>query len=101
MVTSKGHQKSIEFVGEKKIRKWQQLSVVDKVAIRNENISTIGESIFQLAGHFKEIDLQDNLIYKWSEVANLTAQAPILTTLLLHGNKMQLLTADIYSTLVK
>jgi len=68
VMTSKGNQKSIEFVGEKKIRKWQQLSVVNKVAIRNEDISCIGSEIFELAGHFIEIDLQDNLIFKWSEV---------------------------------
>ena len=34
VVTSKGAMKSIEFVGEKKIRKRQQLSEVVKVALR-------------------------------------------------------------------
>lgn len=68
VMTSKGNQRSIELVGEKQIRKWQQIDVVDKVSLRCENISTIGSDIAQLAGRFKEIDLQDNLIYKWSEV---------------------------------
>lgn len=99
VMTSKGNQKSIEFVGEKKIRKWQQLSVVNKVAIRDEDISSIGLEIFDLAGHFTEIDLQDNLLYKWSEIEKLTSQIPNLSTLLLHGNKFQTLSDEIHASL--
>lgn len=67
-VTSKGRQKSIEFVGEKKIRKWQQLEIVDKIAIRDDSIDCIDDNSDDVLSHLKEIDLQDNLLYKWSEV---------------------------------
>jgi len=90
VVTSKGHQKSIEFLGERKIRKWQQIGGVEKVAIRNDTVSSIGDdSVSELAGHFTEIDLQDNLLWQWSEIASLAVQIPGLNTLLLHGNRMQ------------
>jgi dynactin complex subunit len=69
VMTSKGNQKSIELLGEKKIRRWQQIDVVEKVSLREENISSIGSDLFTIAGHFKEIDLQDNLLYRWSEVS--------------------------------
>ena len=69
VITSKGHQKSIEFLGEKKIRKWQQIGAVGKVAIRDDTVSSIGSDIAELAGHFTEIDLQDNLLWQWSEVS--------------------------------
>lgn len=68
VMTSKGYQKNIELVGEMKIRKWQQIDIVEKVVIRNECISHIGENISELAGHFKEIDLQENLFSEWEEV---------------------------------
>ena len=45
--------------------------------------------------HIVEIDLQDNLLYKWSELAVLTTSIPGLKSLQLHGNKFQLLTEDI------
>lgn len=68
VMTAKGNQKSIEFYGEKQIRKWKQLAVLDKVAIRDDNICCVGEGVEALAGHFIEIDLQDNLIHSWTEV---------------------------------
>ena len=95
VVTSKGNTKAIELLGEDKIRKWQQIESIDKVAIRNANISSIGEEIKGLAGHFVEVDLQDNLLYKWNDVAFLTNEIEGLQTLLLHGNRMENLTSSI------
>ena len=95
VVTSKGNTKAIELLGEDKIRKWQQIESIDKVAIRNANISSIGEEIKGLAGHFVEVDLQDNLLYKWNDVAFLTNEIEGLQTLLLHGNRMESLTSSI------
>lgn len=99
VVTAKGHQKGIEFLGERKIRKWQQIGTVDKVAIRDDSISSIGEGIAELAGHFTDIDLQDNLLWQWSELACLATQVPGLRTLQLHGNKMQQLAPEIVALL--
>ena len=93
VVTAKGHQTGIEFVGEKKLRKWQQIEDAHKVALRHASVSTIGEGIAEVASHVTEVDLQDNLLCRWEEVASLTTQLPGLATLLLHGNKMQQLSA--------
>ena len=48
-------------------RKWQQIGMVNKVATRNENIDSIG-IIEDIASHLVEVDLQDNLLYSWTEV---------------------------------
>ena len=86
--TSKGNQKSIEFVGETKIRKWQQLPLINKIAIRDDSISLAGEGITQHVGHILELDLQDNLISDWNEVGLLVQQLPKLENLQMHGNIM-------------
>ena len=99
VTTAKGIKKGIEFLGERKIRKWQQIGAVDKVAIRDDTISSIGDNVSELAGHFTEIDLQDNLLWKWSDLALLAIQIPGLQTLQLHGNKMQALTAQVVDQL--
>lgn len=95
VTTSKGNKKGIEFLGEKKIRKWQQIGTIDKIAIRDDSISSIGDNVAALAGHFTDIDLQDNLLWKWSELASLAVQVPGLCTLQLHGNKMQPITEEV------
>ena len=46
-------------------------------------------------GHLSEIDLQDNLIWKWAEVARFSIHIPALTSMLLHGNKMQEVTPSV------
>ena len=99
VTTSKGNKKGIELLGERKIRKWQQIGAVSKVAIRDDTISSIGEDIGELAGHFTDIDLQDNLLWRWSDLASLAIQVPGLRTLQLHGNKMQSLTPDVLDQL--
>eukprot|EP01035_Chromulina_nebulosa_P017427 gene17427-22979_t len=99
VITSKGNKKGIELVGEMKIRKWQQINVVDKVVLRNERISSIGSDIQEIAQHFKSIDLQDNLVYKWSEIAFLCSQVPSLNSLFLHGNKFEPLNSLVYNNL--
>ena len=45
VTTSKGNAKPIEFLGEHKLRKWQQIGSIDKVAIRDDKISCIGEGL--------------------------------------------------------
>jgi hypothetical protein len=93
VMTSSGVAKSIEFVGEHKIRKRQQLDVINKITMRNFSVSTAGD-ISAVAGHFIEIDLQDNLLSSWVEVGKVAVQLPLLSTFLLHGNKMEPFTMD-------
>lgn len=99
VTTSKGNTKPIEFHGEHKVRLYQQLSKVDAVAVRNDTVANIEPNIGASIGHVIEVDLQDNLIYKWSELATLTACVPGLQTLLLHGNRMQDVTPQIAASL--
>lgn len=49
-------------------RKWQQISTIYKLAVRNDNISHFGDEIGDVISHITEIDLQDNLIWLWEEV---------------------------------
>ncbi len=42
-----------------------------------------------------EIDLQDNLLWRWDEVIRLGVEVPALRALLLHGNKMEPLTCSV------
>lgn len=95
VMTSKGHAKPIGFVGEVKIRRWQQINTIDKIAMRDDTVSSAGSDISNIASHLIEVDLQDNLLWEWSEISNLTVQMPGLRTLLLHGNMMQPLTTSI------
>jgi Leucine-rich repeat (LRR) protein len=97
VTTAKGHQKGIEFVGEKKVRKYQQLSTIDALSVRNDVVSSIG--ILKSLDHIIEADLQDNLLWKWAEVFSIGDQMPLLQTLLLHGNKLQPLTDSLLPSL--
>jgi hypothetical protein len=69
VTTAKGHVKKIEFYGEKKLRKWQQLEMIDKIAVRNDNVAGVGNTLGSFASHLVEVDLQDNLIWQWKEVS--------------------------------
>lgn len=89
-------------------RKRQQIANVVNVAIRNDTVSSIDSAAGVLVSHLQEIDLQDNLLWNWTEVcgillctvqhnsilifpqvATLGSAVPNLSVLLLHNNKMQ------------
>lgn len=89
VLTSTGVQKNIEFLGEHKIRKRQQIDVLTKITMRNCSLSTAGGDFRSTAGHFVELDLQDNLLSSWKEVGEIAVQLPKLQSFMLHGNKME------------
>lgn len=89
VLTSSGVQKSIEFVGEHKIRKRQQIDVLNKITMRNCSVSTAGGDFGATTRHFIELDLQENLLSSWSQVGAIAAQLPLLSSLLLHGNRLE------------
>ena len=85
VLTASGVQKSIEFVGEQKIRydsswcvvivnhfsifrKHQQIEMITKITMRSSGISTAGAGLSAIAGHFTDVDLQDNMFHSWTEV---------------------------------
>ena len=73
VMTSKGHQKNIELLGEQQIRKWQQIFNINKIAMRNDSVGYCDADAAEFVGHFTEIDLQDNLLWQWKEVANFSS----------------------------
>lgn len=74
--TASGHEKSIEFLGELKIRRRQQLESIDKISLRREGISNVvdvvaneeeDDDMIDLQ-HIKEIDLAGNLFSDWDPI---------------------------------
>merc|ERR1712028_56752 len=74
--TASGHEKSIEFLGELKIRRRQQLENIDKISLRREGISNVvdvvaneeeDDDMIDLQ-HIKEIDLAGNLFSDWDPI---------------------------------
>ena len=51
-------------------RKWQQIADAQKVALRDDTVSAIGEGIAEVAQYITEMDFQDNLLWEWEEVIN-------------------------------
>lgn len=96
VITAKGERKPIEFVGESSIRKRQQLSDVVEVSVRNSEVSSAGDRLAELVGHVTSVDLQDNLFSNWSDIVEITRCLPLLSSLMLHGNRI----GDIDSTAV-
>lgn len=79
----------IEFHGEEKIRKHQQLNVLEKVSMRGERVAWAGEaSVEEEAAHLVEVDVQGNLWSSWEELGHLARQMPKLEILHLNSNLM-------------
>ncbi len=76
--TSSGREKPIEFLGEMKVRKRQQMEDLEEISLRGMGISKISnssrEEMKKTFGHVKDIDLAGNLFCDWSsffEVMNI------------------------------
>ena len=51
-------------------RKRQQIANVTAVSVRNDTVSSVEPSqLANIAAHLLEIDLQDNLLWRWEEVS--------------------------------
>ena len=80
-MTSRGNPKPIEFLGEMKIRKKQQLEDIDKISLRRLGISKVDEHLDSNETEFENIrhlDLAGNLFCSWSEVVRVINQVPNL-----------------------
>ena len=98
-LTARGNQKPIEFVGEANIRKWQKIELISKVTLPRLNISFAGDDITPIAGHFRHVDVQNNLISSWLEVAKISAQIRNLESYYILGNRMEKLTEEVVAKL--
>lgn len=98
-LTARGNQKPIEFVGEEVIRRWQRLEVISKVTLPRLNIAFAGENIEPIAGHFQHVDIQNNLMSSWMEVARIAVQIPSLESYYILGNRMETVTPEVVVSL--
>eukprot|EP00957_Ditylum_brightwellii_P016034 1208176-Ditylum_brightwellii.AAC.2 len=81
--TTGGRDKPIEFLGEIKIRKRQQLEDLIEVSLRGWGIgrAAVGEeevNALKEFGHLKEIDLAGNLLCDWNMVFTIMKQFPVM-----------------------
>jgi Leucine-rich repeat (LRR) protein len=86
-------------VGEENIRRRQQVSNVSAVTICGDTISSIPPGSCATAFHLVEIDLQNNLLWRWEDVSVLGLEVPGLGVLLLHGNRLQPITETVVASL--
>ena len=87
MKTSSGREKTIEFLGEMKIRKHQQLKNMNKISLRRAGISKASsEEDMAEFGHIKDIDLAGNLLSSWIETFDIIRQFPLLENFSLAHN---------------
>jgi tubulin-specific chaperone E len=91
-LTASGREKPIEFLGELKIRRRQQLEDIHKVSLRREGISwmdSLSEEDRARFQNIRDIDLAGNLLSDWAVVLNITQQFPQLTDFSVAFNRIQ------------
>lgn len=88
--TSGGRDKPIEFLGELKIRKRQQLSDLDKISLRSLGIARASSDAQAMKEfqHIKDIDLAGNLLCDWNTVFAILDQFPLLEYVSLASNRI-------------
>ncbi|CAN0301222.1 unnamed protein product [Pylaiella littoralis] len=89
--TSKGGKKAIEFYGESKIRRRQQVDTLHHCTLRECGISKAGELsvLSEAAGSFVHVDLKANLLSDWQEVGLIASQMPLLEILSVGSNRFR------------
>eukprot|EP00752_Nemacystus_decipiens_P012382 g10974.t1 len=87
--TSKGGKKAIEFYGESKIRRRQQMDTLQHCTLRECGISKAGDLsvLSEAAGAFVHVDLKANLLSDWQEVGLIASQTPLLEILSVGSNR--------------
>lgn len=99
--TSSGRDKPIEFWGEMKVRKRQQLEDLQDISLRGMGICRIVKNeeerskLTQTFGHIKEIDVAGNLFYDWNDVLDTLRTFPNLVWLSFAANKIQDIPRDL------
>jgi Leucine-rich repeat (LRR) protein len=92
--TSSGRDKPIEFLGEMKVRKRQQLEDLDDISLRGMGISkgAYGEERELLTNtfqHLRELDVAGNLFSGWDDLFAVLLTFPHLTWFSFASNKIQ------------
>eukprot|EP00979_Chaetoceros_neogracilis_P004121 scaffold720_cov157-Chaetoceros_neogracile.AAC.3 len=91
--TSSGRNKPIEFLGEMKVRKRQQLEDLDDISLRSMGISKCAngderELLTNTFQHLKELDLAGNLFSDWNDLFEVLLTFPQVEWLSFASNKI-------------
>ena len=91
--TSSGRSKPIEFLGEMKVRKRQQLEDLDDISLRSMGISKGAygderELLTKTFQHLKELDLAGNLFSDWEDLLGILLAFPQVEWLSFASNKI-------------
>lgn len=99
--TSSGRDKPIEFLGEMKVRQYQQLGDLDDISLRSmgiSRVSKIGEGREELTStfqHVRELDVSGNLFSDWQDIFDILNTFQTLTWLSFASNKIYDIPSDI------
>jgi hypothetical protein len=87
--TATGKRVGIEIVGMQKIQAKQNVSLLRIVSLEGRNVSSAGGDgeLAKVAPNIIKLNLQNNLLYDWDEVATLGMQLSQLEVLELSGNR--------------
>jgi hypothetical protein len=99
--TASGRDKPIEFLGEMKVRKRQQLDELDDISLRSMGISSIStgavrEEMMKTFQHLKELDVSGNLFSDWEDLLDILKMFPNLTWLSFASNKINDIPSNIH-----
>lgn len=99
--TASGRELEVEFVGEAHIRGKQLLERNRNVSLKEAMVSFVeGDSrLAKLAPNIQDLDLRENLLHSWADVASLGEQLSRLSVLNIAGNLMDPLAAGAASVL--
>jgi hypothetical protein len=92
--TATGKRVGIEIVGMQKIQAKQNVSLLQIVSLEGRNVSSAGDhgELASVAPNIIKLNLQNNLLHHWDEVAKIGTQLSQLESLELSGNRFTPLT---------
>lgn len=100
--TALGSQKPIELVGVQKLRSQQTLQTIEKISLAGCQIDSLGGAapgeLAVLVPGISELDLSSNLLPSWDAVFDIAAELPMLSTLILNGNRLAYSASDAASS---
>ncbi|CAM9105857.1 unnamed protein product [Discosporangium mesarthrocarpum] len=89
--TAKGHKKAIEFYGETKIRRWQQVDTINHCMLREMGVRCAGEreALLDIVKNYIQVDLKANLLSDWEEVGAIASAIPSMAVFSIGRNTMK------------
>eukprot|EP01029_Cantina_marsupialis_P005909 TRINITY_DN164059_c1_g1_i2.p1 TRINITY_DN164059_c1_g1~~TRINITY_DN164059_c1_g1_i2.p1 ORF type:complete len:556 (+),score=156.51 TRINITY_DN164059_c1_g1_i2:62-1729(+) len=89
LVTNKGDEVEVEFVGENKIKSLQRLTNLQTISAEDMCIDSCGSELGELCPNVRDLNLKRNLVTSWKEVMLIAGSLPKLEVLDLSYNKLE------------